>query len=213
VAAAQGASASPPAPPLDPAAVRDTIAAVFAHADYDRTLRQTLLGRLASWLGELLRSVAQAASQAPRPVYWVAVALLVTLALLIAARIAYGAYLRRDQGAALAAGRGGSAGRAGRDAWRAAQELAARGDYTEAAHALYQALLQALAARERVRLHPSKTVGDYRRELRARSSSLLGRFGEFARSYEAVVYGGIPCDAARFERLHALAAPVVAPDG
>lgn len=90
-----------------------------------------------------------------------------------------------------------------------AQELAARGEYTEAAHALYRALLEALARRERVRLHPSKTVGDYVRDLRQRSSSLFGRFRDFARSYETVVYGIGVCDRERYERLLALAAPIV----
>jgi hypothetical protein len=116
------------------------------------------------------------------------------------------------QGAALPGSRGRRAGGPEVDAWLASQELAARGDYTEAAHAIYRALLEALAARERLRLHPSKTVGDYARELRARSSSALGRFRDFGRSYESVVYGGLPCDRPRFETLRALAAPVVGRD-
>ena len=63
-----------------------------------------------------------------------------------------------------------------------------------------------------VRLHASKTVGDYARELRERSSSTLGRFRDFGRSYESVIYGGLPCDQSRFETLRALAAPVVGRD-
>jgi hypothetical protein len=198
---------------LDSAAVRDTIARVFAAADYDRSLRQTVLSRLWMWLGEMLAALGRAASGAPRPVYWGALGLLAALAVLVAARVAYELYSRRDHGTVLA-GSGGAVltGPAG-DAWLASQELAARGEYTEAAHALYRALIHSLAARDRVRPHPSKTVGDYARELRSRSSSLLGRFREFARSYEAVVYGGLPCDAARFERLRALAAPLVTRDG
>jgi hypothetical protein len=191
------------------AAVRDTIARVFAHADYDRSLRQTVLSRVWAWLGDLLSSVAAAVARAPRPVYWAAIGLLALVAALVLARVAYGVYRRRDRGAALAGAARRGRPPVGHGAWLDAQALAARGAYTEAAHALYRALLEAVAARERVRLHPSKTVGDYARDLRARSSTLLGRFREFARSYEAVVYGGVPCDAARFERLRALAEPLV----
>jgi hypothetical protein len=200
-------------PALDPAAVRDTIARVFAQADYDRSLRETLLSRLWGWLGELLRAVGRAVDRAPRPVYWAVIVLLVGVAVLVVARVAYGAYLRREQrGTAPGAGRRAGAA-LGRDAWLRAQERASRGEYTDAAHALYEALLDALAVRDRVRLHPSKTVGDYARDLRRRSSARLAGFREFARSYEAVVYGGVPCDRARFERLQALAAPVVGRDG
>jgi len=51
------------------------------------------------------------------------------------------------------------------------------------------------------------------RDLRARSSSLFGRFRDFARSYETVVYGLGTCDRERYERLRALAAPIVQPAG
>jgi hypothetical protein len=90
-----------------------------------------------------------------------------------------------------------------------AQRLAAGGDFTGAAHALYAALLLAAARSERLELHPSKTAGDYARDLRARSSSLFSRFREFARSYEFVIYGVGECDQARYERLRTLAAPIV----
>lgn len=200
---------------LDPAAVQDTLARVFAHARFDRSLRETVWSRLVGWVGEALAAVARAAARAPRPVYWGALALLAALALLVVGRVLYGAYLRRGQVASLdeAGGtRGRGSGGAARDAWLLAQRLAARGDYTAGAHALYQALLETLAARERVRLHPSKTVGDYARDLRRGSSALLGRFRDFARTYEAVVYGDVVCDRARYERLRALAAPLVGRD-
>lgn len=99
------------------------------------------------------------------------------------------------------------------DPWLRAQQEAAAGRHTEAAHLLYQAILVALAGRERLRLHPSKTVGDYARELRARSSSAFPGYREFARLYETVVYGLQHCDRERWERLHALAAPIAGPPG
>jgi len=95
----------------------------------------------------------------------------------------------------------------------AAQDLASSGDYTSAAHALYAAMLESAARQQQIRLHPSKTVGDYVRELRSQSSSLFQRFREFGRSYEVVIYGIGWCDADRYRQLYALAVPVVRPHG
>ena len=100
-----------------------------------------------------------------------------------------------------------------RDAWTVAQELAAAGDFTGAAHALYIALIGTLAKRDLLRLHPSKTIGDYLRELRRRPSAPVQTVHDFARTYELVAYGLRPCDADRYARLHALATRVVNPDG
>ena len=96
-----------------------------------------------------------------------------------------------------------------RDAWTVAQELAAAGDFTGAAHALYIALIGTLAKRDLLRLHPSKTIGDYLRELRTRPSAPTQAVHDFARTYELVAYGLRPCDADRYARLHALAARVM----
>ncbi len=106
-----------------------------------------------------------------------------------------------------------AAGAVGGDPWARAQQEAAAGRYTDAAHLLYQAILVALAGRERLRLHPSKTVGDYARELRARSSSAFPGYREFARLYETVVYGLQHCDRERWERLQALALAITGPRG
>ena len=100
-----------------------------------------------------------------------------------------------------------------RDAWIVAQELAAAGDFTGAAHALYIALIGSLAKRDLLRLHPSKTIGDYLRELRRRPTAPIGAVHDFARTYELVAYGLRPCDADRYARLHALAARVMNQDG
>ena len=122
-------------------------------------------------------------------------------------------YRRSDRGArAAGVARAPARAHGVRDPWAAAPEDAARGDYTAAAHALYQALLESAARRGELRLHHSKTLGDYVRELRARSSALFGRFRDFARAYETVIYGIGVCDRERFERLRALALPVIRPD-
>jgi hypothetical protein len=56
-------------------------------------------------------------------------------------------------------------------------------------------------------------VGDYVRELRGRSSTLLDRFRAFARSYEVVVYGVGTCDQERYEQLRLLATDILQPHG
>jgi hypothetical protein len=103
----------------------------------------------------------------------------------------------------------GGAAAVAQDPWQEAQRLAASGDYTQAAHALYAAILQAAAGRGIVRLHHAKTIGDYLRELRARASgAIVSGFRDFTRVYEVVVYGTGECDRQRFERLAQLAAAV-----
>ena len=197
-------------PPLTEAAIRDTIAAVFNGVAYDRSVRQTLWDRFLGWLGGLLAPIGVAISESPTA-RGALVAGLIVLVAAIAARFAYIAYQQRDRSAIVATGRGTAPRRRQRDPWLEAQEQAARGNFTEAAHALYAALLLAIAQRERVGLHPSKTIGDYARELRQRSSALFTRYRDFARSYESVVYGIGTCDRDRYERLHALAATIVRP--
>lgn len=199
-------------PRLDDAAVHDTVEAVFRQSAYSRsTLRAPeWLRDFFRWLGGLFGD-ARITFDASPVLFWGSVALLVTLAALVVARRIWAARQRRAavSGDGLRRARGSGLPR---DAWLAAQALAARGDFTEAAHALYHALLSTLARRGQVKLHPSKTAGDYVRELRARSSAVFTRFREFARTYEVVVYGLGWCDRERWERLHALAEPIVARD-
>jgi len=91
------------------------------------------------------------------------------------------------------------------DPWALAKRLAARGAYTEAAHALYGALLGRVSARVPLRLHPSKTAGDYARDLRSTAPTIFGPFREFARGYEVVMYRLGSCDQPRFQSLLELA--------
>ena len=193
------------------AAVRDTVAAVFGQRAYDRSLRDTLLNRFLGWLGRLVERARDAAADSPA-VYWASIALLATLVLLVVGRIAYVAYARRS-GVAIARAAGGGVGGRGRDPLALAEELRAAGRFTEAAHALYAALLERLARRERLRLHPSKTAGDYARALRARSSPAYAPFREFVRVYDVVVYGLGSCDRERYERLLRLAEPLLGVGG
>lgn len=185
-------------------AIRDTVEAIFRDAAYSRT---SPLQRFGAWLLDVIQWILLRLrpGHMSSTVYWVFVAVLIALAASILGRAGYLLYLER--GGFRRKRRYASATEAleSGDAWTAARQLAARGDYTSAAHALYAALLQAVAAVGDIEPHASKTIGDYIRDLRTRSSRFLGAFGEFARSYETVIYGIGSCDRDRYERLHGLA--------
>ncbi|HJR63496.1 MAG TPA: DUF4129 domain-containing protein [Gemmatimonadaceae bacterium] len=201
--------------PLDEQVIRDTVDAVFSGRVFNST---SLFERFWSWLLDrlgrlfsLLDPLWDEVRGSP-PVTWLLIGLLAVLLVLVLAQ-AFRTWSRGRESRRAGFGWGDAALRRRGDPWQMALSESARGNYTEAAHALYQALLEAAARREEVRLHPSKTVGDYVRELRARSSALFGRFREFARSYETVIYGIGYCDRERYERLLSLAMPIVRPDG
>jgi hypothetical protein len=191
--------------------IADTVAAVFRGPEFvQRTIYPSWLTRALEWIARQLGRLFSSSAESP-VAYWTLVTMLALFAAAVLARALYVAYVRQTlvagaPGERRARGRGRS-----RDPWLVAQEQAARGDFTEAAHALYRALLETLARRERVRLHPSKTVGDYVRDLRRNSSAVFQRFRDFARSYEVVVYGVGACDQERYERLLALATPIIRP--
>jgi hypothetical protein len=193
---------------LSDAAIRDTLDAVFASREFAGVPRETVLSRVLNWFGELLRELMQLTGGS-RLLYYTVLLLTIALVLAIVVRVLYVAHARgalRRRGAGVF----GTAAGGSDDPWTAAQRLAAEGDYTAAAHALYGAILQRAAGEGLVRLHRAKTIGDYAREMRARASaSLLATFREFARGYEYVVYGVGECDRERYERLFGLAARLV----
>lgn len=196
--------------------IRHTVDAVFRQPEFNRfSLWQKILG----WVGEVWSRVAAlldplfSSLRRSTPLFWTVIVVLAALVVAIIARAVYLWHVRRVEGAAALRRDAAPHLRYGQDPWTAAQDLAARGEFTEAAHALYAALLESAARQQQIRLHPSKTLGDYVRELRVRSSGLFTRFREFARSYEVVIYGIGHCDEARYQRLHALAIPIVRPNG
>lgn len=207
----------PPTPgQLPDSLIRSVADSVFRTGVYNR---YSLWDRFMGWVGDQfmrlwghIAPLFRAVHRSP-PLYWTVIALLGAILLLLIGRALYLWYLRGTYAADALGWDTSVYRRSGRDPWQVAQELAARGEFTDAAHALYAALLETAARRQEVRLHPSKTVGDYVRELRAHSSSLFGRFRDFARSYETVIYGLGACDEERFVRLRALAIPIVRPNG
>jgi hypothetical protein len=194
---------------LGDAALRDTLAVVFAGPEFSNVASETVLSRVLNWIGELIRELMQLTGGS-RLLYYGVLVLAIALVLAVVARVLYVAHAR---GAFVTGRRGLFAGAAALrqdDPRSLAQRLAAEGDYTAAAHALYAAILQSASREGLVRLHAAKTIGDYGREMRARASAtLLTTFREFARGYEYVVYGVGECDRARYERLQGLATRLV----
>ena len=149
------------------------------------------------------------AMEATRPIlYWLIVAWLVITAVALLAHLIYssvsafsGGRSARPRGAAEQAQRGPR----GAAEWEAeARRAAAEGRLREASLALYHALLLRLDGRGAVRFDPSKTPGDYRRELRAHPE-VARPFAAFLRGFEPVAFGGRPLDAAGYERLRGAA--------
>jgi hypothetical protein len=196
--ALQGAS-------LPNGAIRDTVAAVFRERRYDRSIRDSIVDRVFAWLGRILGDEVRLIADTPAA-KWTLFAIVIAVIVgniihMLLARVGDGAHAARRAG-------GGGRGERDGDPWAAAQRLAAEGNYTDAAHALYRGLIQSVARREQLRIDPAKTTGDYLRDLRRRSSGLVAPFRDFARTYEVVVYGLGVCDQPRYERLVALASAI-----
>jgi hypothetical protein len=191
--------------PWAPGAVHDTVTALLQDAAYRRSFWSSLGGRILAELGRFVMWLFEAARAIPGGKATVLTIIAVVLALVLARLFLASAWsedslLRRRQGSA----------RISRiDPWTEAETLAAAGDYMGAAHALYQAVLRRLAATERIRVHSSKTSGDYTRDLRRRGSPLAPAFREFGRRFDRVVFGAGVCTADDFAALRrdALAIP------
>lgn len=178
--------------------VRDTVRAIVDGIGYRRAMHTSLLERAWLWVVEQVDRLFGAAGDFPhgRTIGLIAVGLIV---LLIIGRIAWASRLGVDE---LDAARE-RAGRLRAPSLADADQLASAGDYLEAAHVAYRAVLETLARRDGVRLHRSKTSGDYYRELRRRGSSAAHSFRQFARRHDHVVYGIGACDADAWSALRA----------
>jgi hypothetical protein len=185
-------------------AVHDTVQAVLAQRVFRRDLSQTILERLLLWFGEALHKLLDVLHGAPagRTIVLSIAALVVVL---VAARFVVAA--RARDGGGISFGSRTDARRR-EDPWHAAERLAAAGDFEGAVHALYRGVLASLQQREKLRLDPSRTSGDYVRELRRQGSAALHPFRAFARRFDAAVYGHGVCDAALFDDLRQLAGPL-----
>ena len=170
---------------------------------YQRNITSTLLTRFLDWASDLLRELFERATE-QRGTSIIALSVIGVLILSAVARALILARARR-----LAATQTESEQTA--EALLAeARALALQGAYAAGAHRLYAAVVARLVETGRARRHPSKTIGDYARDLRKRDDPLVQEYLGFARQYEVVAYGDGACDADRFRRLETLAAPLVA---
>ena len=194
--------------PWPATAVHDTMAAIVRQMAYRRSIRTSVLDRVFSWLFDLLDRFAGTLRGIPGGRY-IALGGALLIVGLIVARVIYGARLREE---AEQRARAGRKARTYADPWAEAERAAADGRFTDAAHALHAAVLESLSRRERVRLHPSKTDGDYARELRRAQSGAYGPFREFGRLYDRLIYGYGACDGPGYAALLERATPLLSRD-
>jgi hypothetical protein len=180
--------------PVAAGAIHDTVAALVRDHAYRRSIWSSIIGRLLAGAWQLLGRLVQAIKGVPGSAYLV-IGVVTVVVLLIAARILLA---REWRDSSLTRRAIGQPRTAGADPWREAEQLAASGDHLAAAHALYQAVLRRLAGAEWIRLHPSKTSGDYARELRRRASPVAAPFQQFGRRFDRVVFGTGECSAGEF---------------
>lgn len=186
------------------AAVHDTVQAVLRDAAFRRSLRRSLADRALLWITDIFERLARRFDHGPSlRVIGLGVAALLVLFVVVRAVVA--ARARDDRAGSSRRRRGGVA--TSGDAWLAADAFARDGRYEDAAHALYRAVIQSIGARERLRLDPAKTSGDYARELRRRGAPSVAAFRAFIARFDVAVYGHRPADAEAFDELQALAAP------
>jgi hypothetical protein len=186
--------------------IQDSVAAIMRQRAYQRSVRATLLDRILDWLAALIRKFFSGLSEIPN-MKWIVLGIAIVVVLAIAARI----WLGREAEERRRRARPGSV-QGARDPWTDAERVAATGDYTAAANLLYRGVTERLAADDQIRLHPSKTSGDYARELRLRGSPVHAEFRQFGRRYDHVLFGSGACDAETYVALREQARRVIRPE-
>lgn len=188
--------------PVPAEAIRDTVARIVTESGYRRSITTTLLSRFWDWftrtLGDLFREATQSRGTYVVSLTLIALALGVWIAraVIVARARRHAASQRAQVVTAL-------------EQLAQARALAAQGAFVDAAHTLHAAIVTRLVEERRVRRHPSKTIGDYSRELRATSDTAAVPYRAFGQLYDIIAYGDGLCDEARFARLEALAAPLL----
>ncbi len=183
--------------PFSDQAIRDTITAIARDPAYSRALGQSLWDRVLRFLFDQVQRLFEAVSavQYGR----IIVTILVILAVgIVVARLVLGIVAERKAGDADK--------NAGTSTQRAAQladaeRLAVNGEYTAAAHVLFAVVLATGSARGEFRVHPSKTLGDYAREIRRRATGWQQPFAAFRHRFDRAMYGNTACSADDYQGL------------
>jgi len=183
--------------------VHDTVQAVLRDPAFRRSLRRSLADRMLLWMSEWFERLMRLSKHMPSTRSF-ALAFVALIVLFVVVRLIIAASARDDRAERATHRRGAVSAD---DPWQAADALSAQGRYEEAAHALYRGVILSLGRLERLRLDPSKTSGDYARELRRRGAVSLVPFREFTRRFDVVVYGHGRADAAALAELRELSAP------
>ena len=197
----QGAAARP-AGPWTAREVHDTVARIAAEPAYGSSTRQSLLGRFLRYVWARLEAFISFFEGSVNARVALIGAMLVVAAI-IAARVIVARRLteeRRHRGLGIRANRGQNV-----DYWLIARDEAAHGRYADACHAVYAAVLDTFAREGIVTFHPSKTSGDYGRELRRAGGEIVTDFRSFTRHFDRVIFGELSVSADDYARLRALA--------
>jgi hypothetical protein len=178
--------------------VHDTVAAIVRQPEFATPIRQSLAGRVLRYVAQQVGALIDLLRGSPSSRV-IAIAAVVLIILVIIARL----MVARRVDAAGVFGDDASSGRRDRrrDPWADARDRAAAGDYEAATHALYAAVIGTLARSGAVTHHPSKTSGDYARELARRGAADSRDFRSFAREADRVIFGTLRPDAEDYERL------------
>lgn len=190
----------------DPAAVAGALERVYARPEF-RPPEPGLLDGVWARVGAAIRGIfgwvwgVLDAGASGALVAYLAIALMLAAAAWIAVRWIRsssrdpGASARRKAGAVVTR----APARGPREPIEAAARLAAAGRFVEAAHALYEGAILWLDDARHARFDPSKTGGEYAREIRP--APLAGAFRALLRAYYPVAFGGRPDAKGAFDRM------------
>jgi hypothetical protein len=178
-------------------AVRDTVAEIVRQAAYQQSISDTLWARVIEWIARVVRRLFELFAGSDNGRIVVAI-LFAVLVFILVVRLLIGIRANRDDAQSVGSG---VTRRRAPDLLAEADRLANAGDYISAAHALCAALLESYAARGDVRLHRSKTTGDYARELRRKQVRYAGAFQSFRLRYDRLVYGSMSMGSTEYQEL------------
>jgi len=199
--------------PPDRARIERAIADVLARAEFQPP-EKNAWDRFKEWLFEtLLGAVRDLVGGIDLDSAW-GMAIFAFLVLSLVAILAHLVYtvlqvVPRRAAAAAAPGAQALPGGGLAQALAAARELAAAGRLAEAMHALYRATLLWLDERGQARFDPSKTAGDYRRELSP--PELRRGFAAMVEAFDPVAWGGRAPRRDSWERMRSAASTLGVP--